>query len=218
LHSLNPRDSLIKRFPVCRWAVGVDEVGAGCLAGPLVAAAALYDLSSDWVVSGEAPSCRITDSKKLSDKQKLQASEWLFSKSSFRHVIKEISPERIDEINIYWARMEALGLAALELIANIPQDESILIYIDGPVLPPLLKNLSPNIQTHAESKGDLKYFPVAAASILAKNFRDNLMGDLAKEFPVYGWESNVGYPSPSHKKALREHGMTPWHRKSFSCL
>jgi ribonuclease HII len=221
--SLCPRKSLSKSFHsnpqnICRWVIGVDEVGVGCLAGPVVASAVIYCLDEEWVQKAKVP-CRIADSKLLSEKQLLEAEGWLKAQSNFRSIVCEAHPTRIDEVNIYWARMEVLAQAVLSILSaseGCAEDE-LVIYVDGPVIPPLLKARS-ELRIIAESKADLRYFPVAAASIIAKNHRDTLMTELAKTFPVYGWERNVGYATSEHREALREHGMSPWHRRSFSCL
>jgi ribonuclease HII len=128
-HSLHPRDwfhdqkDLINNF--CKrnfnseklWLIGVDEVGAGCLAGPLVAAATIYSFDEHWV--HEPTPHKIVDSKLLNIKQRLDAELWLKNQKSFDYHVQEISVERIDEINIYWARMEALSLCVLALIQKL---------------------------------------------------------------------------------------------------
>jgi ribonuclease HII len=184
----------------------------------LVAAATIYSFDEHWV--HEPTPHKIVDSKLLNIKQRLDAELWLKNQKSFDYHVQEISVERIDEINIYWARMEALSLCVLALIQKlnlISNECHLLVCVDGPVVPPeLLKHENLNQRIFARSKGDLYCFPVAAASILAKNYRDRYMAEMAKVYPQYAWEKNVGYPTPQHKKGIKQHGITSLHRRSFT--
>lgn len=177
---------------------GLDEVGRGPLAGCVVAGCVVipkhmrhFDFIAD-----------IRDSKKLSFKKL----EYLNDKiiEHFPHAIVEISPQEIDEINILQASLKAMKLAC-EQTGGIDY-----ALVDGNKLPKLPCPAS------AIVKGDAKSISIAAASIIAKTHRDRLMTRLAIEHPHYGWESNVGYPSPQHLAAIQKHGITPHHRKTFS--
>ncbi|MEM7618429.1 MAG: ribonuclease HII [Pseudomonadota bacterium] len=179
---------------------GLDEVGRGPLAGPVVTACVYipentYNL--DFV-------SEIRDSKKLS-KTKL---ETLFEliKEHFIYKITEMPHDKIDEMNVLQASMYGMRQSLLTLEVGI--DHAL---VDGNRCPQDLPcPATPVI------KGDGISISIAAASILAKVTRDRIMYELAEEYPHYGWESNVGYPSKAHKAAINKHGITPYHRKSFA--
>ena len=174
---------------------GVDEVGRGPLAGPVVAAAVILDPSA--VPEG------LNDSKKLGKKKRAVLAEVL---SHCAHVsIAEASVAEIDALNILHASMLAMERA----VAGLPERPDHVL-IDGNKIPKSL-----NIPATALVKGDNRSVSVAAASIVAKINRDHLMRDLAQQYPGYGWETNVGYPTKRHISALRELGVTPVHRRSF---
>ena len=215
---------------------GVDEVGAGCLAGPVVAGAFAYKLSAEWTKE-EIP-VRIFDSKKLSLPRRLEARDFLSSGlSESAHSIIEVTPERIDKINILQARMEAMWLAFLDAHKKISAQRNSndflwRLYVDGNRLPkqtstwaeshdicPLsIKHKMPRLPFKTQIKGDSVIFAIAAASVIAKVYRDQLMANFAldSKYASYGWEKNVGYPTPDHKAALNEHGRSDLHRQSFS--
>ncbi len=176
-------------------AAGADEVGRGPLAGPVVAAAVI--LPEGFDVSG------IDDSKKLDPK----AREALYDRIQAGSIywIERAEPDEIDRINILWASMAAMerALAALSSPPNY-------IYIDGNRLPNSMR-----CEGEAVIKGDGKYACIAAASILAKVYRDRLMVEYAAEYPEYGFDRHFGYPTPEHLEALRTHGPCPIHRRSF---
>lgn len=175
---------------------GVDEAGRGCLAGPVVAAAAIFP--HDVIVQG------VTDSKKLSAQKRAERLQEI-TKSAISVGIGLCSPEEIDELNILWAAMEAMRRA----VENLDTSPDYLL-IDG-------NRVFPNSPWPYETlvKGDARSFTIAAASIVAKTARDEMMESLHELHPEYGWASNMGYPTVSHYKALKEHGPTPFHRKSF---
>ena len=175
---------------------GCDEVGRGALAGPVVAAAVI--LPVDY--------CNIdlNDSKKLS-KQKRKELESQIKKEALAWKVIEVSCEQIDKINILNASFLAMHRAIDQLL---PQPE--LLLIDGNRFNPYQ-----GIGHQCIVKGDSKYMSIAAASILAKTHRDKLMADVSQQYPGYGWESNVGYPTKKHRDAIRKIGITPLHRKSF---
>ena len=175
--------------------IGVDEVGRGPLAGPVISAAIV--LNKEKIPEG------INDSKKLSKKKREVINEELISQHSF--AIGIASVEEIDKINILQASLLAMKRAVLNL--NIkPQT----ILVDGNKLPDLQYNMYPII------KGDSKSISIAAASIIAKVYRDKLMQDLSLQYPGYYWEKNSGYGTKQHLLALNNLGVTPIHRKSFA--
>ena len=175
--------------------IGVDEVGRGTLAGPVISAAII--LNKEKIPEG------INDSKKLSKKKREVINEELISQHSF--AIGIASVEEIDKINILQASLLAMKRAVLNL--NIkPQT----ILVDGNKLPDLEYNMYPII------KGDSKSISIAAASIIAKVYRDKLMQDLSLQYPGYYWEKNSGYGTKQHLLALDNLGVTPIHRKSFA--
>jgi ribonuclease HII len=175
--------------------IGVDEVGRGPLAGPVISAAII--LNKEMIPEG------INDSKKLSKKKREVINEELISQHSF--AIGIASVEEIDKINILQASLLAMKRAVLNL--NIkPQT----ILVDGNKLPDLEYNMYPII------KGDSKSISIAAASIIAKVYRDKLMQDLSLQYPGYYWEKNSGYGTKQHLLALNNLGVTPIHRKSFA--
>ena len=179
--------------------VGVDEVGRGCLAGPVVAAAVI--LPKDYYHP------KLNDSKKLSEKER-ESIKIDIENEAISFAIAEVSNEKIDEINILNASFLAMHHAIAKL-SLIPE----LILVDGNRFKPY--NFIPH---ECIVKGDGKYFSIAAASVLAKCYRDNLMKQLALEFPHYGWEHNVGYPTLKHRKGIEIQGVTPLHRLSFTLL
>ena len=175
--------------------IGVDEVGRGPLAGPVISAAII--LNKEKIPEG------INDSKKLSKKKREVINEELISQHNF--AIGIASVEEIDKINILQASLLAMKRAVLNL--NI-KPQSILV--DGNKLPDLEYNMYPII------KGDSKSISIAAASIIAKVYRDKLMQDLSLQYPGYYWEKNSGYGTKQHLLALDNLGVTPIHRKSFA--
>ena len=174
---------------------GVDEVGRGPLAGPVVAAAVVLDPAR--LPEG------LNDSKKLTAKRReaICAAIWDMAEVG----VGQASVDEIDRINI----LRASHLAMERAVAALPAPPDHLL-IDGNMIPAGL-----TIPAEAVIKGDGRSVSIAAASIVAKIWRDRVMWDLAQQFPGYGWESNAGYPSKSHKEALRNLGVTPHHRRSF---
>lgn len=192
----------------CTGVIGVDEVGRGCLAGPVVAAAVMFknlDCNSEF---HQAISI-LDDSKKLSQSQREKLSTLI--KAGTFCAIAQCSNDEIDEINILQASLLAMRKAVYKLIKNCPMDLSkSTLLIDGN------KRVKTRKLTQITViKGDSKSASIAAASVVAKVYRDNLMVKLAKKYPQYLWESNKGYPSKVHKQAIQEHGLTPLHRKTF---
>ncbi|QYJ08131.1 ribonuclease HII [Qipengyuania flava] len=184
--------------------VGVDEAGRGPLAGPVVAAA---------VVLCKSPPAGLDDSKKLSAKRRSILEPQIREKCAWGLAV--VDPEEIDRINIFQATMLAMTLAVTRAV-EVLGDEPEAVLIDG--------NMSPHGRQPGwrwpEAKpivgGDGKEASISAASILAKEYRDRLMLEAAERHPQYGWASNKGYGSKQHMEALRVHGPTPLHRKSFA--
>lgn len=177
---------------------GLDEVGRGPLAGPVVAACVVIPKDKrmlDFI-------SEIQDSKKLSLKKR----EELYDKitTHFPYAISEITPEEIDEINILQSSLKAMKTAH-DTLDNIEY-----ALVDGNKAPQL------SSQTTTVVKGDSKSKTIAAASIIAKVHRDRIMLALSKQYPHYGWSNNSGYPTKQHRAAIQEHGITPHHRKSFA--
>lgn len=179
-----------------RFVAGLDEAGRGCLAGPVVAAAVVFEEHTR--VRG------VTDSKLLSaeDREVLAAR---IRKRARCIGVGMCSPEEVDELNVLWASMEAMRRAVMKLA---PQPDYLLI--DG-------NQCFPDSPWPYETvvKGDLLCHTIAAASIVAKVTRDRLMRRLHDQYPAYSWFTNVGYPTDAHRAALAEHGPTPHHRRSF---
>ena len=178
---------------------GCDEAGRGCLAGPVVAAAVILPKNFKHQ--------ELDDSKKLSEKQRLSLRKDIIQ-SALAYGVGVAAPGEIDEINILNASYLAMH-RAIDQLKLAPE----LLLIDG-------NRYKPHIDTPYECiiKGDGKYLSIAAASILAKTYRDELMQQLAIEFPGYGWETNVGYPTKAHRSAIKMQGTTPHHRMSFQLL
>ncbi|WP_462247340.1 ribonuclease HII [Ekhidna sp.] len=178
---------------------GCDEAGRGCLAGPVVAAAVILPKKYKHKV--------LNDSKQLTEKQRLEVKSDII-KDAIAWGIGVASPGEIDDINILNASYLAMDRAVDKLKVS-PE----LLLIDGNRF--ISKN---EIPFECIIKGDGKFLSIAAASILAKTYRDDLMRELAVKFPAYGWETNVGYPTRAHRDGLKEMGSTPHHRMSFQLL
>lgn len=174
---------------------GVDEVGRGPLAGPVTAAAVILD--------PQAIPTGLNDSKKLTARARAALAEVLHAGAQVS--IAHASVQEIDEINI----LRASHLAMQRAVAALDPPPDYLL-IDGNMIPRGL-----TLPAEAVVKGDARSVSISAASIVAKICRDCVMVDLAQQHPGYGWETNAGYPSPAHKKALQNLGVTPHHRRSF---
>ena len=179
----------------CSIIAGVDEVGRGPLAGPVTAAAVILDPLN-------IPD-NLNDSKVLSSKKREKLFEELKCTSIF--AIAHVSPKEIDKLNILQASLSAM----VNAVSNLKVKPNHIL-IDGNKVPERLA-----ARATAVVKGDSKVFSIAAASIIAKVTRDQLMRDLDSEFPVYGWAKNVGYPTKCHMNAIVKYGVTPHHRRSF---
>ncbi|WP_333820725.1 ribonuclease HII [Ohtaekwangia sp.] len=178
---------------------GCDEAGRGCLAGPVVAAAVVLPKKYRHKL--------LNDSKQLKkdDREELR---YEIQKVAISWAVAEVSHEEIDEINILNASFKAMHLA-LDKLPETPQ----LLLIDGNRFKPYR-----DIRHECVIKGDATYLSIAAASVLAKTYRDELMQNLATQYPGYGWETNVGYPTEEHRNGIKQLGITPYHRRSFTLL
>ncbi len=182
-----------------RVEAGCDEAGRGCLAGPVTAAAVILPV--------EFASELINDSKQLTERQR-EALRPVIEREALAWAVAHVSPAEIDRINILRASILAMHRAIDQLQVR---PEALLI--DGNRFTPY-----PGIPHTTIVKGDGKMLSIAAASILAKTHRDEVMRQLAQEFPGYGWEGNKGYPTRDHRDAIRRLGATPHHRRSFTLL
>lgn len=178
---------------------GCDEAGRGCLAGSVYAAAVIFP---DGYTNEE-----LNDSKQLTDKRRKQLRE-IIERDALAWAVGIVTPEEIDNINILNASILAMH-RALDQLSVRPE----AIIVDGNRFKPY-KGLPHTTIV----KGDGKYLSIAAASIMAKTYRDDYMDALAAEYPHYDWISNKGYPTKKHRQAIKEHGISPFHRKSFNLL
>ena len=178
---------------------GCDEAGRGCLAGPVFAAAVI--LPKDFQHN------LLTDSKKLSSKQRYLLRDEIREKA-IAWAVASCDNYVIDKINILKASVRAMHLSVKQLTVH-PE----FLIIDGNYFIPYN-----GIPHQSIVKGDALFYSIAAASVLAKTYRDDCMMELATEYPQYFWEKNKGYPTKEHRDAIAEHGITPYHRKSFQLI
>lgn len=178
---------------------GTDEAGRGCLAGPVTAAAII--LPDDFQLD------LLNDSKQLSEKvrEKLKP---IIEEKAISYAVTHLEPIIIDEINILNASIKAMQECVIKL-NPIPN----YIIVDGNRFKPIN-----NIPYSTIVKGDSKYMSIAAASVLAKTYRDEYMDKIHEEFPMYNWKQNKGYPTKEHREAIRKYGTTKYHRMSFKLL
>ena len=176
---------------------GCDEAGRGCLAGPVFAAAVV--LPNDFYHP------LLNDSKKISEKVRNQLRP-IIEQEALAFAVAKVSPKQIDKINILQASFRAMHLAINKLTI-----EPHLLLIDGNRFKPFKK-----LEHICIIQGDGKYASIAAASVLAKTYRDDYMLKVAKQFPQYGWEKNKGYGTKMHRDAVKQYGLTKHHRLSFS--
>ena len=178
---------------------GCDEAGRGCLAGSVYAAAVI--LPPDY----QNPD--LNDSKKLTDKKRKALREQI-ERDAVAWAVGIVTPDEIDKINILNASILAMH-RALDQLKVRPE----AVIVDGNRFKPYQ-----NLPYTTIVKGDGKYLAIAAASILAKTYRDDYMDDLAEEYPQYDWKSNKGYPTKKHRAAIKQFGVTPYHRMSYNLL
>ena len=190
---------LLNNFYKGKIEAGCDEAGRGCLAGSVYAAAVILpeNYQNDL----------LNDSKQLTEKKRYQLRE-IIQRDAVAWAVGIVTPEEIDKINILNASILAMH-RALDQLKVRPE----AVIVDG--------NRFKKYQDLPHTtivKGDGKYLSIAAASILAKTYRDDYMNELAKEYPQYDWLSNKGYPTKKHRDAIRQFGITPYHRKSYNLL
>lgn len=178
---------------------GTDEAGRGCLAGPVTAAAVILPPNFNLPL--------LNDSKKLTEKQRFALRPEI-EHQAIAYAIAHVYQEEIDEINILNASIKAMHLA-LEQLSKKPE----YIIVDGN----RFKSFQ-EIPHQCIVKGDGKYQNIAAASVLAKTYRDDFMEKLGLEFPQYDWKKNKGYPTKKHREAIKKYGITTYHRTSFQLL
>ena len=188
---------------------GCDEAGRGCLAGSVYAAAVIFPEDYE--------NAELNDSKQLTDKRRKQLRD-IIQRDAVAWAVGVVTPEEIDRINILNASILAMH-RALDQLTVRPE----AIIVDGNrfklYTPPLLGGGRGKALPYTTIvKGDAKYLSIAAASILAKTYRDDYMDELAEQYPQYDWLSNKGYPTKKHREAIRQYGITPYHRKSYNLL
>ena len=190
---------LLSNFSGLHYETGTDEAGRGCLAGPVTAAAVILPENFELEL--------LNDSKQLSEKIREHLRPIIQEKALCYHVTN-IEPEIIDEINILNASIRAMQ----ECIKKLTPAPNYII-VDGNRFKPVN-----DIPHSCIVKGDSKYLSIAAASILAKTYRDDYMAMIHEEYPMYNWKQNKGYPTIEHREAIRKYGITKYHRKSFRLL
>jgi ribonuclease HII len=178
---------------------GTDEAGRGCLAGPVIAAAVILPQSFDHPF--------LNDSKKLSEKQRLQLKPYIEEKA-LAYAVSFVWQQEIDKINILQSSLLAMHKALAQLSI-----EPEFIIVDGNKF-----NTYKSIPHQTIVKGDSKYMSIAAASVLAKTYRDEYMEKIHEEFPEYNWKQNKGYPTKEHREIIQKNGITLHHRRSFRLL
>ncbi|ULB35613.1 MULTISPECIES: ribonuclease HII [Proteiniphilum] len=180
-----------------RLEAGCDEAGRGCLAGPVFAAAVILpaDFHCDY----------LNDSKQMSENQRDELRP-VIEENALSFALGVCTPGEIDKMNILWASVKAMHRALSRL--TLPPEH---ILVDGNRFSPYM-----NTPYTCVIKGDSKYLSIAAASVLAKTYRDEYMRQLHEEYPFYGWDRNKGYPTKAHRAAIRKYGITGHHRKSFN--
>ncbi|MEM9363459.1 MAG: ribonuclease HII [Bacteroidota bacterium] len=178
---------------------GTDEAGRGCLAGPVTAAAIILPTKFKNEV--------LTDSKKLSETKRTRLRP-ILEKEALTYSVQHVFEKEIDTINILNASFLAMH-KSLDMLSFEPN----LILVDGNRFKPYH-----TIEHNCIVKGDGKYLSIAAASVLAKTYRDAYMEEIHEEFPVYNWKRNKGYPTKEHREAIRKYGLSKYHRKSFRQL
>ena len=190
---------LLSHYYQGKTEAGCDEAGRGCLAGSVYAAAVILpeDYQNDL----------LNDSKQLSEKKRYQLRE-IIQRDAVAWAVGIVTPQEIDRINILNASILAMHRALNQLEVR-PE----AVIVDGNRFKPYR-----DLPHTTIVKGDGKYLSIAAASILAKTYRDDYMNQLAEEYPQYDWLSNKGYPTKKHREAIKAYGITPYHRKSYNLL
>ena len=223
---------LLQNFSSLLLEAGTDEAGRGCLAGPVTAAAVILSPTLTKVKGAKNDSLRtllllLNDSKQLSEKTREKLKP-IIEQEAISFAVTHLFPKEIDEINILNASMKGMQESILKL-NTMPE----FIIVDGNRLLNAKLGLKSNfgkqftkteiellqsIPNQSIVKGDSKYLSIAAASVLAKTYRDEYMNKIHEEFPMYNWKKNKGYPTKEHRDAIREFGVTKYHRMSFRLL
>lgn len=186
-------------FSGCKNEVGTDEAGRGCLSGPVVAAAVILPENFEHAY--------LNDSKQLSEKRRNELRP-IIEREALAYGVSFIHHQEVDELNVLQASIEGMhrAIAALNVVPEF-------IIVDGNKFKPFKE-----IPHQTIVKGDAKYLSIAAASVLAKTYRDEFMEKIDKEFPGYNWKKNKGYPTKEHREAIQKLGITEYHRRSFKLL
>ncbi len=211
--------SLLSNFSGLSMEAGADEAGRGCLAGPVTAAVVVLENSFQNIT--------LNDSKKLSEKSR-DSLRPVIESQAITFAVTHLFPDEIDEINILNASMKAMQESVLKL-NKIPSyiivDGNRALYAKLGLKSPVGKIFTDkeiaflkSIPNQSIIQGDTKYMSIAAASILAKTYRDAYMNKIHEEFPMYNWKKNKGYPTKEHREAIRKYGPTKYHRMSFKLL
>ena len=198
---------LLDHYYEVKVEAGCDEAGRGCLAGSVYAAAVILPVGYQNEL--------LNDSKQLTEKRRYELRE-IIQRDAVAWAVGIVTPEEIDKINILNASILAMH-RALDQLQVRPE----AIIVDGnrfKPYSPVVDGSAVNIPHTTIVKGDGKYLSIAAASILAKTYRDDYMNQLAEEYPQYDWRSNKGYPTKKHREAIRQYGTTPYHRMSYNLL
>ncbi|NRB60904.1 MAG: ribonuclease HII [Winogradskyella sp.] len=190
---------LKNQFSIFEYECGTDEAGRGCLAGPVTAAAVILPNKYNNDI--------LNDSKQLTEKKR-KTLQPIIEMESICYAVQHVHENEIDDINILNASIKAMhqSIDALDTCPNF-------IIVDGNKFKPFK-----NIPYETIIKGDAKFMSIAAASILAKTYRDAYMDKIHEEFPMYNWIKNKGYPTQEHRAAIKKYGITKYHRKSFRLL
>lgn len=204
-----------------RLEAGCDEAGRGCLAGPVYAAAVILPPDLELrIANGESELSRLNDSKQLTERQRYELRP-IIEREALAWAVAWCDNHEIDRLNILRASIEAMhrALRALYQDTTLPYLHSSakarpeFILVDGNRFYPF-----EDIKHETVVKGDGKMMSIAAASILAKTYRDDEMNRLHEEYPHYGWKVNKGYPTKEHRQGISDHGVTPYHRLSYKLL
>ena len=190
---------LKNNFSGYQFEAGTDEAGRGCLSGPVVAAAVILPLDYHNKL--------LNDSKQLSEakRKKLRT---IIEKDALAYGVSFINEKEVDQLNVLQASITGMH-RAISMMSITPE----YIIVDGNKFKPYK-----DVPFETIVKGDAKYLSIAAASVLAKTFRDEFMEKIHEEFPFYNWKNNKGYPTKEHRKAIQEYGITKYHRKTFKLL
>ncbi len=190
---------LKNNFSGYQFEAGTDEAGRGCLSGPVVAAAVILPLDYHNKL--------LNDSKQLSEvkRKKLRP---IIEKDALAFGVSFINEKEVDQLNVLQASITGMQ-RAISMMSITPE----YIIVDGNKFKPYK-----DVPFETIVKGDAKYLSIAAASVLAKTYRDDFMEKIHKEFPFYNWKNNKGYPTKEHRKAIQEYGITKYHRKTFKLL